>query len=147
MAEFIKEQGVVIDLKGDQAKVQMEESPACESCPGRGCCNAIGSLFGKKVRVMEALNQQGARVGQQVVVSFKSEEVHKASLIMFIIPVIGLLAGAILGYYLNIGGNRDVSSLICSILGVTVTFLAIRQYCTRYDQDTSYRPSIIKIVG
>lgn len=147
MPELIKEQGVVIELKGNQAKVQVKESPACESCPGHGACHAIGSMFGKRVMVTEALNQEGAQVGQQVVVSFKSEQVPKASLIMFIIPVVGLLAGAILGYYLNVGGNRDLSALIFSILGVTATFIGIRQYCKRYEQDPSYKPTIVQVIG
>lgn len=147
MLESIEEQGVVVELKGHQAKVQMKENPACESCAGHGACHAIGSIFGKRVMVMEALNPEGAQVGQQVIVSFKSEQLPKASFIIFIIPVAGLLAGAILGYCLNVGGNRDISSLIFGILGVTLTFLAIKQYCTRYDRDTSYRPTIIKVVG
>lgn len=147
MPEVTEEQGVVIELKGNQAKVQMKENPACESCPGHGACYAIGSLFGKRVMVMEALNQEGAKVGQQVVVSFKSEQVPKASLIMFIIPVAGLLIGSIFGYYLNVWGNRDISSLIFGILGVTVTFLAIKRYCRKYEQDHSYTPTIIRVVG
>lgn len=147
MPELMEEQGVVIELKGNQAKVQMRENPACESCPGHGACHAIGSMFGKRVMVMEALNQKGARVGQQVVVSFKSEQVPKASLIMFIIPVVALLAGAILGYYLNVVGNRDISALIFSILSVTATFIGIRRYCKRYERDPSYRPVIVQVIG
>ncbi len=147
MPELMEEQGVVIELKGNQAKVQMKESSACEACPGRHGCRALYSLFGKKAMVMEALNPEGAQVGQQVVVSFKSEQVPKASLIMFIIPVAGLLIGSIFGYYLNVWGNRDISSLIFGILGITVTFLAIKRYCRKYEQDHSYIPTIIRVVG
>lgn len=147
MPELIEEQGVVIELKGNQAKVQMKENPACGSCPGHSACHAIGSMFGKRVMVMEALNQEEAQVGQQVVVSFKSEQLPKASLIMFIIPVIGLLAGAILGYHLNVGGNRDLSAVIFSILVVTATFMGIRRYCKKYERDPSYRPTIIQVIG
>lgn len=147
MPESIEEQGVVIELKGNQAKVQMKESPACESCPGHGACHAIGSIFGKRIMVMEALNQKGAQPGQRVVVSFKSEQLPKASLIMFIIPVAGLLIGSIFGYSLNVGENRNISSLIFGILGITVTFLAIKRYCKKYEQDPSYTPIIIRVVG
>ncbi len=135
--ELKKEKGTVIGISGQKAKIKLAKSMACEGCPGYGLC----SMLSKRYMMLEAENPLGAKMGQDVVVSIQTESELKASLIIYGVPTISLFIGAILGYYLNLLKNQELSACILSIFFVALTFLGIRQYSKKY----SFRPVITEI--
>ena len=137
--EFRREKGTVIEISGKKAKIRLTRSSACEGCPGSGLC----SILSKRYRMLEAENPIGAKVGQEVNVSVQTESELKASFIIYVIPTISLFIGAILGYYLDLLKNRELSSCISSIFFVILAFFGIRQYSKK----CSFRPVITEILN
>jgi sigma-E factor negative regulatory protein RseC len=136
--ELKKEKGTIIGISGQKAKIKLVGSTACKGCPGAGLC----SMLGKRYMRLEAENPLGAKTGQEVMVSIPTESELKAAFIVFIIPTISLFVGAILGYYLNLLGNQNFSSLFFLTLFVVLSFLGIRQYSKRYP----FKPVITEIL-
>jgi sigma-E factor negative regulatory protein RseC len=94
-----------------------------------------------------AANPLNAEAGQRVHISFKAENKGKATAILYIIPLIALLVGALVGDALDPFGNRDASAAFFCLLFVTITFLGIWYYSHRkYERNVSFKPTIIAII-
>ncbi len=144
MVRVREEQGVVIAVDGDRAKVKIRRSPACAGCSDERMCG----LFGKDETVLTAQNQVGACNGQKVCVSFKVEGEVKASLILYLFPLVALVVGALIGNHLQILGDKEISGAIFGFLFVILAFITIKYYNhVKYSQDQSYNPTITKVVA
>lgn len=144
MAHIREEEGEVIAVEGNQAKVRVIRSPACDSCSTRKTCG----LLGEGETVLTALNTVGATKGQRVRVSLKVEGGVKASFILYLVPLAGLVAGALIGYHTQFLGDKDISGAVFSLLFVALTFIGIKYYAhLRYSGDQSYNPKITKVVA
>lgn len=144
MAHIREEEGEVIAVEGNQAKVRVRRSPACDSCSTRKTCG----LLGEGETVLTALNTVGASKGQRVRVSLKVEGEVKASFILYLVPLAGLVAGALIGYHSQVLGDKEISGAVFSLLFVALTFLGIKYYAhIRYAKDQSYIPTITKVVA
>jgi sigma-E factor negative regulatory protein RseC len=142
----IVEYGTVVELKGRQiALVLCQKNSACQHCPSSGACQ-IGD-DGKSMTV-ETFNQIGAEVGERVKVVTSTKHFLQSSFILYILPVIGLLIGAIAGQLIaeNTGVAVD-PKLLSALIGVAFligTFLCIR-VGTRALKREVFMPRIIEV--
>lgn len=125
---MIVEHGTIVELKSAEiASVLCQKQSACQHCPSSGACQ-IGD-DGKSMLV-EAFNPIGAEVGDRVKVVTSTKHFLQSSFVLYIIPIIGLLIGAIAGQV--IGEQVDLGidpKLLSALLGVAFmvgTFLCIR---------------------
>jgi len=132
----------VVEILGGKAKVKVKRGAACESCKIDSLCKMLSQGY----VVIEAENPIGAKTGQEVMVTIYNEEVLKASLILFGIPLICLLLGAFVGYYIDISGMRNLSTFLGSFIGVSLAFLGIKLFSKRYEREPKYRPVITKVI-
>lgn len=144
MAHIREEEGEVIAVEGNQAKIRIRRSQACDSCSTRETCG----LLGEGETVLTALNTVGASKGQRVRVSLKVEGGVKASFILYLVPLAGLVAGALIGYHSQVLGDKDISGAVFSLLFVALAFIGIKYYAhLKYSGDQSYNPIITKVVA
>ncbi len=125
---MIVEYGTIIELKGRQiAVVLCQKQSACKHCPSSGACQ-VGD-DGKSMLV-ESFNQIGAQVGDKVKVVTSAKHFLQSSFVLYILPVIGLLIGAVAGEF--IAENTEIAvdpQLLAALIGVAFlvgTFLSIR---------------------
>lgn len=143
---MIVEYGTIVELKGRQiAVVLCQKQSACQHCPSSGACQ-IGD-DGKSMLV-ESFNQIGAEVGDRVKVVTSTKNFLQSSFILYILPVIGLLIGAIAGQLIaeNTGVGID-SKLLAALIGVAFmagTFLSIR-VGTRALKREVFMPRIVEL--
>jgi positive regulator of sigma E activity len=97
------EQGIIRQLDGDYALVELQMQEACERCGARVLCVPDGT--GK--RSIRVLNDKKAREGQWVEIGESESFLLKISAIQYGIPVIGFLIGIFLVYIVS----RPVSGL------------------------------------
>jgi len=90
----MQEEGLVVKIMGGMAQVETTQQEACKSCGAQGMCHAMG---GDKIRVVTALNQVGASVGDKVIMAMPRKGVLGASFLVYMVPVAALLVGASLG--------------------------------------------------
>ena len=87
----MEEVGVIMSIDGLTAKVSVRRKSACEGCTA-GTCKP-----GEQSMEIEALNPIKAKVGQNVRVVMKPYSYLKGAIIVYGIPAIALVIGAILG--------------------------------------------------
>ncbi|MCF6180120.1 MAG: SoxR reducing system RseC family protein [Geopsychrobacter sp.] len=143
---MIVEYGTIVELKGRQiASVLCQKQSACKHCPSSGACQ-VGD-DGQSMLV-EAFNVIGAEVGDKVKVVTTTKHFLQSSFILYIVPIIGLLIGAIAGQL--IAENMAIGiapALLSALLGVAFligTFLCIRVGTSALKREV-FMPRIIEI--
>lgn len=85
-----EEDGIIIEtLKENMAKVKMGRHNECKNC---GACPGDNSL------IIEAQNLVGARAGQKVILEVKETNMLLAAFVVYILPLLAILAGIMIGY-------------------------------------------------
>ena len=143
------EEGVVIKLGNSDtttAWVKTIRSGACKSCASRHSCN---SDHGSNEMEVEAINSAGAKVGDRIVLSIQTSSLLKATFLIYIFPILFMLAGAFLGQKLAFdNGNQDPSGLSALMaflfLGIAVLFVKLRGKSMSLKKE--YTPTIVRIV-
>lgn len=140
------EKGVVIRTAGDRAWIKTEKSSACEGCASRGSCGNPGG--GKEMEVA-AVNGAGARTGDLVLISFGTAPLIKVYALVYIFPILALLAGAILGQHLAAVFNTDESltALIFGALLFLISFFVIKSRSNRMARKEDYQPRVLRILS
>lgn len=143
---MVEEIGVVTKTEGITAKVAIQKKGTCEGCAVKGVCETQGE--GADI---EALNPVGAKVGQTVKVSIKAQVYLKGTMLVYGIPVIALIAGAIFGKNIGEAYFRGTSSdLIAAIMGfgsLFLSFLIIKIWTRTFETKTEYKPVIEEIIN
>jgi sigma-E factor negative regulatory protein RseC len=141
----MEEIGVVKSIEGITARVVVSrKSSFCESCEKDTCDIPENGIE------TDAINTAGAKVGQRVKISLNPYTYFKGAMLVYILPVFALIAGAIFGkmrlapYF----GNTD-SELIAAIGGFLALFaslILIKIIAARMNRKTEYKSVIESIV-
>jgi sigma-E factor negative regulatory protein RseC len=142
-ASVITENGIVTRIDRQTAWVKTIRRSACEGCGSKESCEAA------KEGQVEAVNLAGAQPGDAVTVGFESGSLVKISMLLYLFPVICMIAGAILGAHLAPGYDMDESSgaALFAFGAFFVSFVCIRLASSRISGDAKYRAKIIRIRG
>jgi len=87
----MEESGTVIEVREQTALVRLKRSSACSGCASAGRCHAGHD---ESEQLLEALNENGAAVGDAVQVAVSVRAVISASARSYLLPLVGLLVGA-----------------------------------------------------
>lgn len=132
MMSMIEEQVVVTATTEHGAWIEGVQQSACGSCSAKaGCGQHTMSQLGKKVTLwlpFDNANVQAGedvvslkdflRVGQQVVVGLPEGAILQSTLVLYGVPLIALVLGAIVGH--SVGG--EVGSILTSVVAMLVGF-------------------------
>jgi sigma-E factor negative regulatory protein RseC len=140
------EQGIVIKIDSRTAWVKTFKSGNCAGCSARGSCNTMG---GDNEMEVKAINEAGAKLGDRIVLSFKTSSLLKASFLLYVFPILLLIVGAAIGQ--EIAPKFDFNpSGFSAIMGFTFFFVAlliIKTTANKLAKKNDYRPKIIKILN
>lgn len=110
----------MIDSSPGRALVRTRRTSACSGCSAKGACSTLG---GGKDAELWVDNPVGASRGDRVVLAVPDGAILKASVILYLIPVTALVAGAALGNWLGL--KMEVSNdLLAAAMGVFFMVLA-----------------------
>jgi sigma-E factor negative regulatory protein RseC len=133
MKEYIE--GVVIQSEAETAKVRTSIHSDCDSC---GVCP------GNNAMIIDVTNKMGAKIGDGVLVENKSINGLLAAFIMFVLPLLAVVLGIVLGYFLSF--RLMVSQKLLMIAGGVIFGLITLYFIRRLDKALqSEKPTIIKI--
>ena len=143
---MIVEYGTIVELKGRQvAAVLCQKQSACQHCPSSGACQMGDD--GKSMLV-EAFNAIGAEVGERVKVVTSTKHFLQSSFVLYILPAIGLLIGAIagqvIGEHVDLGLDPKLLSALLGVAFLAGTFLCIR-VGTRALKRELFMPRIVAV--
>jgi sigma-E factor negative regulatory protein RseC len=141
-----EEEGVVTEVRGEKALVKTDRHSMCAQCVAKGYCQMLG---GGKEMLSEARNPIGAQPGDIVKIGIPEGIVAKASFVVYMVPTIGLVGGAMLGYYAAKLYSLDVNgvTLLASLAGLAFALMAVKLLSKSLSQKPSYQPEIIRIVS
>ncbi len=117
---MIESDARVVAVEGARTWVEASRRSSCGQCSASGSCG--GSLFselfgGRPVRV-EVDNPIAAGLGQRVIVGIPERMMMTGSLDLYLLPLLGLLAGAIAGQSLT--ENAELPAILGGVLGFFV---------------------------
>lgn len=144
------EEGVVVRIENSDistAWVKTVRSGACKSCTSRHSCNADSG--GKEMEV-EAINSAGANVGDRIVLSIQTASLFKATFLIYIFPILSLLAGAFLGQKLAVdNGSQDPSgfSAVMAFLFFGLAIVLVKIIGRAISLKREYTPTIVRIIA
>ena len=138
------EKGIVTKLDSTSAHIKTMKTSSCEACAAKDSCHTLGG--GKEMEV-EAINTIGAKVGDEVVMSFETSSLMKASFLVYVFPILCMIAGAVIGQEIapNYNLSAAVWSLVLGFLFFFLAFLIVRLMGNKLSEKEKYRPKIIRI--
>jgi len=137
------EKGIVIKIESGTAWVRTLPSEACSGCSSCGTCNAQ-----REDAEVEVINEVGAQIGDRILIDIKTSAYLKATFLLYVFPIIGLTAGAMLGVQFAAHYAYDASA--CSAAfgfgAFFMTVFVVRIVGNRMGREQAYRPKIVKIL-
>jgi sigma-E factor negative regulatory protein RseC len=141
---MVEEIGTVKSVDGTIATVEVVRKSMCEGCTA-GCRQEDQSME------IDALNEVGAKVGQTVRVSIKALSYLKGTMIVYALPALALVLGAVIGRNLlnRVFPHVDRETLSGFVgLGVfAVTFIAVKIWTTAVSRKPKSKPVIEEILN
>lgn len=129
MEKLIHHPGSVRRIVAGQALVAVAAS-GCASC-GHGAACGIGKLAGGRAETLLALPATpGLRAGDAVQVELREAQLTRAALVGYLLPVLLIVAGALLGQALGeklgAGGTVDGIAALGAVAGLALGLLLTR---------------------
>ena len=139
------EEGIVIKLGDRTAWVKTTRSSACKSCASKGSCHTKEQ--GTEMEV-EVTNPVGAKIDDRIVLYFETSSLLKAAFLLYVYPILCMLAGAALGHWLSLRYqlNPSLGSALTGFLCFALSFILVKIRGDRLAHKDNYKPRIIRIL-
>ncbi|NOY59082.1 MAG: SoxR reducing system RseC family protein [Calditrichaeota bacterium] len=134
-----EEIGHVTKVDHGKVKVQLTPGSQCTGCGAKSFCSALGET----VRVLEVESDENVSPGDKVSLKFGTSSKLTSAMIIFILPVIFMIAGYFLMTSLYI--NTEGWGIIGSLAGLVFGFIVIRILDRVLLKTKEYNPVIKKI--
>ncbi|MBF0475347.1 MAG: SoxR reducing system RseC family protein [Deltaproteobacteria bacterium] len=144
---MLTEEGIVLEAGAGSAYVQTVRTDACAGCSGKEACEALGG--GNRENKVRVINPMGAEVGDRVVLGLSGDSFIKTSFLLYMVPVLGLIGGGILGHQLApvLSMRSEPAAIIFSFSCLVLTFPVIRIIAKKLEKKKAYIPTIISILA
>jgi sigma-E factor negative regulatory protein RseC len=147
---MICEAGRVVSIENDWVWVETHQTTACKSCSAKAGCgqSLINSVFsGKRHYVKVAANgiKDKVHLHDEVEIAIPENVMLRGSFLLYLLPLAGLIAGAIMGQHF-ISAQGDLGSIAGAIAGFSITAVFIRWHSHRNSANPAYQPVLHRIV-
>lgn len=135
----------VVDIKAGLLLAEAKGRSACSHCTGGAVCasSVTAKLFGaRRVRLVLA-NHLDARPGDQVVIGIPDELLVRASLLVYLSPLLLMLAAAAL---VEAWAVNEMLLSVSALAGLTLGVLGVR-WTIRRGAEQRYRPRLLRVVA
>lgn len=143
MAGSLTRTAVVKGVQGRMALVVTRMEPACEGCKARDTCLTLGG-GGAHVEA-RARNTVGAEPGDVVTISIRGSSLLKASFLVYMVPMLALIGGIVLGYLLSRVISVDENLLVglFGLLAFSGAFIWLKKKGNKLSGKKEFVPEII----
>ena len=125
-------EGLVLENNRGNLKIMVDRNSAC------GACAASGSCAERKTTIVEIFSAENIDKGDRVVLESDADKINKISAMVYIIPLILVMIGALAPSYLlkDSGYDTNLISLgaVILMLGLSVLFIKNLDKNTKKDQ-------------
>lgn len=128
-------EGVIIETNGETAKVRCSIHSDCENC---GVCP------GSSAMIIEAIDMEGVKPGDSVLVESKEANMVLAAFMFYIFPLLAVGCGILLGNYLS--HRFMISPVLSMTLGGLVFGVAAMFIIKHMDKSLESEKPIIRFI-
>lgn len=136
------EKGQVVETDGDMVVVKMRRTEACAHC--RACLTGLS----EQEMIINAINKCDAKTGDWVDIELYDNGFFTAVLVLYGIPMLALMAGILLGYFLapliGAGNIKEPLSFIVGVIFTLFSYLWIKNNQSRWE-NKKYKPVAARI--
>lgn len=143
----MEEIGRIMELNGKEALVKIERHSACSKCTHK--CNLASSTHESDEIKVKVNNPIGASKGQLVKLEMREEPLVLASLIVYLIPLLGLITGYFAGIWLapTLGYRAGEGiGIIGSLVFLAISFIMVRIIDNLLGKKKNFHPWIKEIL-
>ena len=128
--------GEVIAVQGDELLVRFCRPADCEKC--HAC------MGGESPRQLTVKGK--AQVGDTAVVEMPTQKVLKASVLAYLFPLIGLMAGLFLGATF-FPASQELASILGGLIGMAVPLAVVALTERKRRADAAWQPKLVRIIS
>lgn len=141
---MIEEQGRVVAVEPGAVWVETVRRSTCSGCAanagcGQGLLDRLG-VGGRRGHV-RALSDLQLSVGDAVVIGVREDLLVRASVLVYLVPLLGLFAAALLAERLALG---EPLVILAAVAGLSVAWLGVRWRSARVAQDATLQPVVLR---
>jgi sigma-E factor negative regulatory protein RseC len=142
MGSVLTKTGVVKGLQGRMALVMTRMEPECESCKAKEACFTLGG--GGANTEVRARNTAGAEVGDIVTISMRGSSLVKVSFLVYMLPILALTGGIVLGYFLSrlIPVDENILVGLFGLFAFSGAFIWVKKKGERLSNTQEFIPEI-----
>ena len=140
--------GFILQASGDTALVSSSKRSICAECSDKGSCGLEDGHASDLPEEITVLNPVGAKPGDWVEFDLPGHTELRLSFIIWVVPLIGLLAGAALAgrIFTSASMSEDAMAAIGGVAGFILAFVPIMIYDRWMAKGKGVKPIITKIV-
>ena len=142
------ETGEVVKVFKRTVEIRINPTENCVACGAKDSCFAGSGT--STDRFVTALDPFGLKTGQRVKINLEPKNLVKASIIIFVFPMLGLLLGAVTGSFIaktaGYGDYLDLGAVIGGFAGIGISVLGLRSYNKKLEKDDQYYPAVVEII-
>jgi sigma-E factor negative regulatory protein RseC len=146
---MLTETGRVVAVESDSLWVETIRQSTCGSCQaskgcGHGLLNRIRQQRHGLIRVLPGREYPAnCSIDDEVRIGIPEGVVLQGSLLVYLLPLLGMLAGAAGAEWL---AGSEPATVLGAVLGFAAGAAAVRLHAWRHRQDASLHPVLIEIV-
>jgi sigma-E factor negative regulatory protein RseC len=136
------EAGTVKIVKDGMVLVEVEAGSGCGSCQARGSCMMGSSGRTRSLWIKKSLD---VHPGERVHFGIEEKGVVMASFLLYLFPVIMLVAGMVAGgsYSDFLGMKEETAAIVAGVCGIAAAFIIIRVVTPIIRKKRSFEPVLI----
>ncbi len=148
---MLTETGRVVAVEPDGVWVETIRQSTCGSCAARqGCGHSLMERIsdGRRsfIRVLPGrVDVAECAVDDQVRISIPEEVILRGSMVVYLVPLACMLAGAALTAGLA-AGSQDLMAALGAAAGFALGIAGVRLHAWRHRQDRSLQPTLVEII-
>ena len=141
---MITEKGTVENVSGQKARIRIEKSATCATCHSRDSCSEVSH----KDMILEVTNALGATPGDRVEISIPSGSFLILSLLIYLLPVVSLIAGAFAGGVVAraLGISPTSTSIAAGCLSMAAVFIALKRFDKSARAQKQFKPRMTRVL-
>jgi len=146
---MIEEIVTVTATKGELALVAAQRQSMCGSCDAKSSCgtSVLAKAFGGKGSQFLVANPIGAQPGERVVVGLDEAALPKASFLFYIVPLIALFLGALMGEQFAQQINSTFTeplAILGGLLGLSAGLIQVRRVASGAADKKQFQAVILR---
>ena len=146
---MLKESGIVIEVSNQFATVQIKRTSYCGQCAtNKGCGTAsLSSILGQKYTQVKVINHGNMKVGDRVIISLEEQALLKSSIILYLLPLLGLFVLALSYEMLAAIGewpHYESLTILAGLLGLFIGLKLAKRIISQYAKELKLKSVMLQ---